>query len=57
MPIKLLTPGKGGVNSTTLRSYLYRSKDEQVTRLLEFVKDVEVGAYVYYTEDLEFGRK
>jgi len=57
MPIKLLTPGKGGVNSTTLRSYLYRSKDEQATRLLEFVKDVEVGAYVYYTEDPEFGRK
>lgn len=57
MPIQLRTPGKGGSTKATLPAYFFRSKEEQATRLLEFVKDVESASYVYYTEDVEYGRE
>lgn len=56
MPIQLRTPGKGGSTKATLPAYFFRSREEQATRLLDFVRDVERASYDYYTEDLEFGR-
>ena len=58
MPISLiLNPGKGGRTKKSLPSFFYRSKEERINRLREFLNMVEKAAYLYETEDLEAGEQ